>query len=125
LFTAGSLMATIGRELVGHLLRGLYLAGDTLVRRKVHDHLTEMNSTRVESDVVNRVQESGGQLEVEIRKLLNEVSRIAEQALDHARTARSQGASALEAAMVRLDAVERSIRRLQMQKETDTAERNA
>lgn len=125
MFTAGSVMVTIGRELVGHLLRGLYLAGDTLVRRKVHDHLMEMNSTRVQSDVVNRVQESGGQLEVEIRKLLNEVSRIAERALDHARTARSQGASALEAAMVRLDAVERSIRRLQMQKETDTAERNA
>jgi hypothetical protein len=118
-------MATIGRELVGHLLRGLYLAGDTLVRRKVHDHLMEMNSTRVQSDVVNRVQESGGQLEVEIRKLLNEVSRIAERALDHARTARSQGASAVEAAMVRLDAVERSIRRLQMQRKTDTAERNA
>jgi len=89
------------------------------------DHLMEMNSTRVQSDVVNRVQESRGQLEVEIRKLLNEVSRIAERALDHARTARSQGASAVEAAMVRLDAVERSIRRLQMQRETDTAERNA
>jgi hypothetical protein len=49
------------------------------------EHLVDMNSTRVQSDVVNRVQESRGQWELEIRKLLREVSRIAERALDRAR----------------------------------------
>ena len=47
-----------------------------------------MNSTRVQSDVVDRVQESKGQLEVEIRKLLHEVSRVAERALENAREAK-------------------------------------
>ena len=70
------------------------------------DHLMEMNSTRVQSDVVARVQESRSQLEVEIRKLLHEVSRIAERALEHARAARAEGASAVEAALSRLNAAE-------------------
>jgi hypothetical protein len=52
------------------------------------DHLLEVNSTRVQSDVLNRIQESRGRLEVEIRKLLHEISRIAEQAL--ARAGRSR-----------------------------------
>jgi len=43
--------------------------------------LLEFNSTRVQSDILNRVQESRGHLEVEIRKLLHEVSRAAEHAL--------------------------------------------
>ncbi len=37
------------------------------------------SGTRVQSDVLNRVQESRGKVETEIRKLLHEVSRIAEQ----------------------------------------------
>jgi hypothetical protein len=73
------------------------------------NYLMEMNSTRVQSDVVARVQESRGQLEVEIRKLLHEVSRMAERALKHARAARAEGASAVEAALARLNAVEREV----------------
>jgi hypothetical protein len=73
------------------------------------DHLLEMNSTRVQSDVVARVQESRGQLEVEIRILLHEVSRIAENALEHARTARADGAYAVEAALARLNCIEREV----------------
>lgn len=69
-------------------------------------YLMEMNSTRVQSDVVNRVRESRGQLEVEIRKLLHEVTRIAERALDRARIARAEGAEAVEAALARLDRVD-------------------
>lgn len=72
-------------------------------------HLLETNSARVQSDILNRVQESRGRLEVEIRKLLHEVSRIAEQALAHARSARSAGASAVERAFVRLDRLEGEI----------------
>jgi DNA-binding TFAR19-related protein (PDSD5 family) len=76
------------------------------------DYLMEMNSTRVQSDIVNRVQESRGQLEVEIRKLLHEVTRIAEHALDRARKAKTEGASAVEAALARLDRIGRSVRSL-------------
>jgi Dynamin family len=73
------------------------------------DHLMETNSARVQSDVVNRAQESREQLEVEIRKLLHEVTRMAEHALDRARAARSEGATAVEAALSRLDRIERAI----------------
>lgn len=71
--------------------------------------LLEINSTRVQSDILNRVQESRIR-EVEIRKLLHEVSRIAQQALTHARTAQAAGASAGHAARIRLDHLEREIR---------------
>lgn len=73
-------------------------------------HLLEINSTRVQSDILGRVQESRGRLEVEIRKLLHEVSRIAEQALAHARSAQIAGASAVESALARLDRLEHEIR---------------
>jgi len=72
-------------------------------------HLLEMNSARVQSDVLERVQESRGQLEVEIRKLLHEVGRIAEQALEHARAAKAEGEPAVAAAIERLDYVEREV----------------
>lgn len=70
------------------------------------DHLMDMNSTRVQSDVINRVQESRGLLQVEIRKLLHEVTRIAERALERARTAKSEGASAVQNELARLDRIE-------------------
>jgi GTP-binding protein EngB required for normal cell division len=84
------------------------------------NHLMEMNSTRVQSDVVNRVQESRGQLEVEIRKLLHEVTRIAERALDRARSAKAEGALAVEAALFRLDRTERALRSLCEPNEADS-----
>jgi hypothetical protein len=78
--------------------------------REFLDHLMDINSTRVQSDVVNRVQESRGQLEVEIRKLLHEVSRIAERALEHARVAKAEGSLAVEAKLSRLKSVEEELR---------------
>jgi GTP-binding protein EngB required for normal cell division len=71
--------------------------------------LLEVNSTRVQSDILNRIQESHACLEVEIRKLLHEVSRMAEQALRNARRVRLEGASAVEAAQERIAAVERQV----------------
>jgi GTP-binding protein EngB required for normal cell division len=76
------------------------------------EYLVEMNSTRVQSDVVDRVQESKGQLEVEIRKLLHEVSRVAERALENAREAKEQGAAAVEAKLARLRTREEEIQKL-------------
>jgi len=72
--------------------------------------LLETNSTRVQSDILNRVQESRGRLEAEIRKLLHEVSRIADQALTRARSTRSEGEAAVLTALARLDELESQVR---------------
>jgi predicted GTPase len=71
--------------------------------------LIETNSTRVQSDILNRVQESRGRLEAEIRKLLHEVSRIAEEALVRARKVKEEGEPAVEAELARLDDLERQV----------------
>jgi GTP-binding protein EngB required for normal cell division len=76
------------------------------------DHLLETNSTRVQSDTLRRIQESRGRLEVEIRKLLHEVSRIAEQALFRARKLKEEGEPAVEAELDRLSRLEAEITNL-------------
>ncbi len=76
------------------------------------EYLLEMNSARVQSDVVDRVQDSRGQLEVDIRKLLHEVTRIAASALDHARDAKAQGASAVSAKLAKLGLEEKKVHAL-------------
>jgi len=77
--------------------------------REFLQHLLEVNSSRVQNDVLNRMQESRERLEVEIRKLLHEVSRIAEQALERARKIREEGTPAVQQAMERLDRLEQEI----------------
>jgi hypothetical protein len=74
--------------------------------------LLETNSIRVQSDILNRVQESRGKLEAEIRKLLHEISRIAEQALARARRVREEGAPAVQVALRRLGSLEQEVRAL-------------
>jgi GTP-binding protein EngB required for normal cell division len=74
--------------------------------------LLETNSIRVQSDILNRVQESRGKLEAEIRKLLHEISRIAEQALVRAKTIREEGAPAVQVALQRLGSLEQEVRAL-------------
>ena len=76
------------------------------------DWLFEVNSSRVQNDVLNRIEESRNRLEVDIRRLLHEVSRIAEQALSRAKTAHDEGASAVKAALGRLDGLEQEIRKI-------------
>ena len=80
--------------------------------RRFLTRLLEYNSTRVQSDILNRVQDSRGTLETEIRKLLHEVSRIAEQALVRARRVREEGLPAVTAALHRLDSLEQEVREL-------------
>jgi GTP-binding protein EngB required for normal cell division len=72
-------------------------------------HLLETNSTRVQSDILNRVQESRAQLETEIRKLLHEVSRVAEHALARARKVKQEGEPAVRAALERLETSEHEV----------------
>ena len=72
-------------------------------------HLLDTNSSRVQNDVLNRIQESRDRLEVEIRKLLHEISRIAEQALDRARKVKEEGIPAVQSAIERLDRLEQEV----------------
>jgi predicted GTPase len=72
-------------------------------------HLLETNSSRVQNDVLNRIQESRDHLEVEIRKLLHEISRIAEQALERARKVKEDGSPPVRSAIERLDRIERYV----------------
>jgi hypothetical protein len=69
----------------------------------------EINSARVQNDVLNRIQESRDRLQVEIRKLLHEISRIAEQALDRARKVKEEGTPAVQSAIERLNRLERDV----------------
>jgi ribosome biogenesis GTPase A len=90
------------------LILGL-VAARWIIRNEAQEFLTrllETNSIRVQSDVLNRVQESRGKLETEIRKLLHEVSRIAEQALVRARKVKEDGEPAVEAELTRLARLE-------------------
>jgi Dynamin family len=73
------------------------------------ENLVEVNSTRVQADILARVQESRGQMEIEIRKLLHEVSRIAEQALSNAKATHEKGAPAVHAAIERLNSLQREV----------------
>jgi hypothetical protein len=77
--------------------------------REFLQHLLEVNSSRVQNDVLNRIQESRDRLEVEIRKLLHEVSRIAEQALDWARKVKEEGTPAVQSAVDRLNRLEQEV----------------
>jgi chaperonin cofactor prefoldin len=63
----------------------------------------------MQSDVLNRIQESRDRLEVEIRKLLHEISRIAEQALDRARKIQEEGTPAVQSAIERLNRLEQDV----------------
>jgi GTP-binding protein EngB required for normal cell division len=90
-----------------------------IIRNEAQKFLTrllETNSTRVQSDVLNRVQESRGKLEAEIRNLLHEVSRIAEQALVRARKLREDGEPAVQAELNRLDGLEEEVTALRESK---------
>ncbi len=74
--------------------------------------LLETNATRVQSDVDERVLESRRRLESEIRSLLQEVAQVAERALDRARATQAEGAAAVQAAVSRLEAVQREVAEL-------------
>jgi hypothetical protein len=76
------------------------------------DQLLEVNSSRVQSDVDERVRESRKKLEAEIKGVLREASAIAERALARARAAQAAGAPGVQAALAKLAAVELEVQRL-------------
>jgi Dynamin family len=83
--------------------------------------LFEFNSTRVQSDVLNRIQQSRGKLETEIRKLLHEVRKIAELALLRARKVKEDGEPAVQAELNRLDRLEQEVTALRESNRLDIA----
>jgi vacuolar-type H+-ATPase subunit H len=93
------------------LLGGLGLRGG-IVRdaQEFLEELLEVNSSRVQSDVDERLHESRKTLETEIKRVLREASDVADRSLARARTAQSAGTSVVEGAVARLAAVEREIR---------------
>jgi hypothetical protein len=76
------------------------------------DRLLEMNSSRVQSDLDDRVIESRQRLEADIRVLLLEISAAAQRALDRARAAKAAGSAAVEDQLKRLDALAQEVRNL-------------
>jgi ribosome biogenesis GTPase A len=80
--------------------------------RSFLDWLFEVNSSRVQNDILNRIEESRNRLEVDIRRLLHEVGRIAEQALARAKKVREEGAPSVNASLSRLAGLEQEIRRI-------------
>jgi len=89
-----------------------FVGGRKLITNEAREflrHLLEVNSSRVQNDVLNRVQESRDRLEVEIRKLLHEIRLIAEQALDRARKVKEEGSPAVQSAIERLNRLERDV----------------
>jgi predicted GTPase len=73
------------------------------------EYLLEMNSTRVQSDLMVRVEESQSQLEAEIRKLLHQISSAATAAVEHAREIKSCGTAAIEQNLRRVTTAEKEI----------------
>jgi hypothetical protein len=73
------------------------------------DQLLEVNSSRVQSDIDDRVRESRKKLENEIKRALREASNIAGRALARARAAQAAGVPGIQAALVRLESIEREV----------------
>lgn len=89
------------------LLGGVGLRGG-IVRdaQEFLDQLLEVNSSRVQSDVDERLSGNRRKLEAEIKTVLSEASAIADRALARAWSAQAAGVPALQLALARLDSVE-------------------
>jgi GTPase Era involved in 16S rRNA processing len=86
-----------------------FLMGALHIRRWVQkdaenflEHLLDINASRVQGDVEQRVVESRLRLESDVRKLLREVSASAEQALSKARHLMAAGTNAVQTELERL-----------------------
>ena len=74
------------------------------------DQLLEVNSARVQSDFDERVRQSRGILETEIRMALQEALTTADSALARARAAQASGAASVQSSLAHLDEIEQEIR---------------
>ena len=92
------------------VLGGLGLRGG-IVRdaQEFLDQLLEVNSSRVQNDVDERVRESRRKLQAEIKGVIREASAIADRALARARAVQAAGAPAVHAELTRLESVQREV----------------
>ena len=82
------------------------------IRRKARTFLRwvmEANTTRVRSDLLERVAESRRGLESEIRSILREARGRTERAIERAEAVRASGAEAVEPELARLNAIDRRV----------------
>jgi predicted GTPase len=73
------------------------------------DQLLEVNTSRVQSDIDQRVRESRKRLEAAVKELLREASAIADRALVRARIAQATGIPGVHGKLARLSCAEREI----------------
>lgn len=94
------------------LVRGFVGLRAGIVRdgREFLEQLLEVNSSRVQSDVEERVRESRKRLDGEIKSMLRQASGIAERALARARTAHAEGVQSVTEELDRLESIEREVR---------------
>lgn len=101
-------------QLIADIARGI-LRASAGIRRDAERYLNallEVNSTRVHSDINERVLESRHWLEADIRRLLRNVSHVAERALEHARATQLSGEQAVRSALEKLVAFETGLMEL-------------
>ena len=67
------------------------------------EHLMVVNATRVESDLRQRVEESGRRLRTDLNRRLTEVGQAAVRAVERGQAARRSGADTVRAELERLD----------------------
>jgi GTP-binding protein EngB required for normal cell division len=101
LFVADSILGALG-----------WRAGMVRNAEEFLDQLLEVNSSRIQADVDQRVQESRRKLESEIKGVLRESCAVSERALAGARVAQAAGGEAVERALLGLHAREREVRNL-------------
>ena len=77
--------------------------------REFLDQLLEVNASRVQSDVDERLRESRKRLETEVKAVLREASATADRALARARTAQAAGIPGIQGELARLSFAERAI----------------
>jgi len=73
------------------------------------DQLLEVNASRVQSDVDERLRESRRKLETEVKALLREASAIADRALARARVAQAAGTPGVHEELARLGGAEAEV----------------
>jgi hypothetical protein len=80
--------------------------------REILESLLEINSSQVQDFILKRVEESRSRLEANVRKLLQQVNRIAVLALARARKTQQEGTQAIETTLLRLNAAEKEIKEI-------------
>jgi hypothetical protein len=81
------------------------------------DWLIEMNSTRVESDLIERTRESARRLERSVRETLRDVQTHTERALERTRAMVARGRETTHCEVARLERIEREVAELTLSQE--------